>query len=471
MLNSEVAVFQQNGLGIVFRKADLSLLFVRLDELQDEIFVGDAVKEYSTELERSFIGTLRKTASHADCEPIEKTPSQVGDQRPSLDRFTLTVANVCNLGCSYCYASGGTYYNTKGLMMTRETVLNALNQAARAYSRIEHINFFGGEPTMNRNLIEVACEYTRFLYEKGVLSHLPTFGITTNGYELNDRILELLVGYGFNVTLSLDGPEVIHDLKRPTKTGKGSYKEVSRNAKRLLDCGLEVEFECTFSADHLKMGFTVVSLMDFFHQEFKCHTLHCPIVSASPQSPEFIPLDTCLNLQGDAIEYSLLNLAHGIPNTVSIAVRMLNSLINKAPIGNYCPAGRTEATINADGKIYACFMLMQKQAYNFGTVNRPQDDSTKSPNGIADESGVGSEKDVIESFIADSDKSRNPACQKCWAQPLCHGCLGEDFERYQGHVIRSEIPGISSFCDFKRGLAERFLRSLASAYEVSSQQN
>jgi uncharacterized protein len=355
--------------------------------------------------------------------------------------------------------------------MTRQTALNALNQAARTYSHIEHINFFGGEPTLNGDIIEVVCEYARYLHAQGLLKNLPTFGITTNGYVLDDRMLEILKGYAFSVTLSLDGPKQIHDLKRPTKAGKGSYEAVAANAKRLLDHGLNVEFECTYTADHLRLGLTIVSLMSFFAEEFGCRTLHCPIVSAAPDSPEFIPFDTCLELQGDAIERSILNLARGIPSTVSIAVRILNSLIRQTPIWNYCPAGRSEVTINADGNIYACFMLMQNAAYSFGSVNKP---ATPAGGGhftiLGQSDGLGVRKGLIEGFIEDANKYTNDACTKCWAQPLCHGCLGEDFERHKKHVLRSEIPGVSAFCDYKRGLVERTLRAITSAYRVASQQ-
>lgn len=385
------------------------------------------------------------------------------DRRPALDRLTLTVTNLCNLGCSYCYAAKGTYYNTNGMVMTRETVFAALTQAAHAYSRIEHINFFGGEPTLNCDVIEVACEYTRYLYERGDLSHMPTFGITTNGYALSERVLEVLEGYHFSVTLSLDGPREIHDAKRPTKGGKGSYDAVAKTAHTLLAKGLKLEFECTYSKEHLRRDIDMVDLMNFFHSEFGCRILHCQIVSAAPGAPEFIPLQTCLKLQGDAVEASLMNLARGTPKATSLAMRMLHSLTHRTPIWNYCPAGRKDVTINSDGDVYSCFMLMQTAEYGFGSVHvKPPPAAGPSGRGTR-----GAQKDRIERLLLAQDKYTNSACQRCWAQPLCHGCLGEDLERTGGNIIRSEIPGESEFCDYKRGLVERFFWSVEMAYASS----
>jgi uncharacterized protein len=401
---------------------------------------------------------LTSRPDEKDAASVTEAASQHDGRRPSLDRLTLTVSNVCNLGCSYCYAAKGTYYNKSGLIMTRETVLAALNQAARAYSRIEHINFFGGEPTLNCDVIEIACEYARYLYQRGSFSHMPTFGITTNGYVLTDRMLEVMVGYGFSVTLSLDGPREIHDAKRPTKSGRGSYEFVAATARTLLEKGIEVEFECTYSNEHLRNGMTMVDLMDFFHAEFDCRTLHCQIVSAPPDSPEFIPLEKCLRLQSEAIEASLANLANGKPKAISLAVRMLHSLTYRTPIWNYCPAGRKEVTVNADGDVYSCFMLMEHPDYSFGSVNpKPEVASGTRPT-------HGRQRHVIERLLEAQDKYTNPACQRCWAQPLCHGCLGEDFARTGGNIVRSELPGVSDFCDYKRGVIESFFRSVGRTY-------
>jgi uncharacterized protein len=385
--------------------------------------------------------------------------SEVGSkQTPILDRLTLVISNVCNLACSYCYASHGTYYSKRGIVMTRETALRSLNFAARSYSGIRHINFFGGEPTLNLGVIEVVCEYARYLYSQGAIPRVPTFGITTNSYALDERTFDVLTGYGFNVTASIDGPKEIHDLKRRTQSGKGSYERVARNIETLLKQGLNVEFECTYTADHVRYGYPITALMDFFYDVFGCRTLHCPIVSAHPGSLDFISYDLALRLLGDAIEYSVENLARRIPKAISTAVRMLNSLDTNTPIELYCPAGRSEISINADGEIYACFMLMKSKEYGYGNVDNTGVGSQqhRSPQNLRQGDGRRNPVDVL---IGSSDKRKNMTCKSCWAQPLCHGCLGEDLDRHRGPVVRSVVPGESAFCDYKRGLVDRFLHA------------
>ncbi len=465
-LEPAVKVFDGAEHALVFLRDELELRLIPKQDLVESRAVMLDELDVSTgtvpSCSRRAVGLDRSLPSDGGSgdQAATRTAGAGEDSRPSLDRLTLTVSNVCNLGCSYCYAAKGTYYNNAGLMMTAETAFAALNQAARAYSRIEHVNFFGGEPTLNREVVEIACAYVRYLHDRGDFSQMPTFGITTNGYALSEPMLQLLVDWNFSVTLSLDGPPEVHDAKRPTKSGRGSYEAVAAAARSLLARGLEVEFECTYSNEHLLHGISIVDLMDFFYEKFGCRTLHCAIVSAAPGSPEFIPLDKCLELQGDAIEASMLNLARRIPKATSVAMRMLHSLSSRTPIWNYCPAGRKEVTVNADGEVYSCFMLMQSRDYSFGSVH-----SAKAADGGAANSKPfrGAKRKVIEDLLSAQDKFKNEACGRCWAQPLCHGCLGEDFERTGGAILRSEIPGKSEFCDYKRGIIERFLRSVEKA--------
>jgi uncharacterized protein len=387
------------------------------------------------------------------------------DSRPALDRLTLTVSNACNLSCTYCYADQGTYYNKPGLLMESDVAFAALNRALRAYSRIEHINFFGGEPTLNYHVIDLACGYLQYLYNKGDIDYLPSFGVTTSGYAIPEAMFAVIQRHHLSVTLSMDGPPDIHNLKRPTKSGKPSYDSVATVAKRLMSLGIEIEFECTYTADHLAAGYSIIDLMDFFAAEFECRVLHCQIVSAAPSSGEYVALTDGLRLEGDAIEASLRNLAEGIPKATSLAVRMLNSLRLAQPIWNYCPAGTKEVTVNADGKVYACFMLMQSPSFSFGDVgvaeSRERAGRRRIPLKIGIVESNGAPAVNIEQFIKDSNKQTHSECQRCWARPLCHGCMGADYERFGGIVSRSSTPGVSEFCDYKRGLVERFFRCLA----------
>jgi uncharacterized protein len=379
-------------------------------------------------------------------QPSNSRPKR--DPRPVLHRLTLNISNTCNMTCKYCYANGGAYY-TRGMLMNRDTALNAVNVVSRNFSMIDHVNFFGGEPTLNQPIIEMVCEYFIYLHTRGVLPYLPQFGLTTNGYAMDKDMLKVLRTYSFSVTVSVDGPQEIHDRVRVSKDGSGTYAAIVENVKTVIGMGIVPEFECTYTGEHYRSGIDPATLMDFFHDSFQCRTLHCPMVIAEPTSRWFIPLESATELYADAIRYSMRNLARGIPRSVSVATRLLNSLATKTPICHYCPAGKSTLTVNADGNVYACFMLMNGAGFCLGNVN-------------GEEQGL-SYPDSISAVLKDADKWQNPACRDCWAQSLCFGCLGEDLAREGPVVHRSVIPGRSGLCDFKRKLVEVFLMSAAEA--------
>ena len=245
-------------------------------------------------------------------------------QSSALHRLTLNVSNTCNMACKYCYADAGTYY-TPGMLMDKYTALNAINSMSRIASGIEHLNFFGGEPTLNESIIEMVCEYSFYLHARGILPYLPRFGLTTNGKFLSSRMLRILRTHEFGVTISLDGPREIHDRLRVGKDDSGTYDAILENARAIIDLGIVPEFECTYTGEHLKSGIDLTTLMDFFYDTFGCRTLHCPMVMANLNTPWFLPLEAATALYADAIRYSVRNLAHGIPKSISVATRFLQS--------------------------------------------------------------------------------------------------------------------------------------------------
>lgn len=381
----------------------------------------------------------------SDIELQTETSKNIHKPRPVLHRLSLNVSNICNMGCKYCYANKGMYY-TDGILMNKDTVLNAVNFAFRNFSHIDHVNFFGGEPTLNQKLIELVCEYFIHLNNKGVLNYLPRFGLTTNAYVFTSRVFKLLKKYDFSICVSLDGPREIHDKLRVNTNDSGTYDAIIDNVMAIIDMNIIPEFECTYTAEHYRDGFDLIKLMDFFYDKFQCQTLHCPIVMTEPNSRWYVPLNIALELYSDAIEYSISNLMSEIPKTISVAKRFLNSLTSRTPISHYCPAGKASMTINADGNIYSCFMLMHGLGFCLGNVN-----------GMSHDFGS---PDLIAAHMEESDKWRNPACRDCWAQPLCFGCIGEDIVREGRLHNRSAIQGQSSLCDYKRKIIESFLISI-----------
>ena len=134
----------------------------------------------------------------------------------------LHIAHDCNLACKYCFAEEGEYHGRRALM-SFEVGRKALDFLIRSSGnrRNLEVDFFGGEPLMNWQVVKDLVAYGREqekLYDK----HFR-FTVTTNGVLLNDEILEFVNREMDNVVISLDGRKEVNDAMRPFRSGKGSY--------------------------------------------------------------------------------------------------------------------------------------------------------------------------------------------------------------------------------------------------------
>src|SRR5262249_22863515 len=152
---------------------------------------------------------------------------------PPVRSLSLAVAQKCNLGCSYCYAQGGSFGGAEKAMgwPVAEAAILRLFEQARPGERV-NIAFLGGEPLTNRALVRQATELaTRLSAERSV----PVgFAITTNGTLLTPEDGDFFERYGFSLTVSIDGIGAVHDQLRPYKGGRGSYGALISRIEPLL---------------------------------------------------------------------------------------------------------------------------------------------------------------------------------------------------------------------------------------------
>ena len=112
--------------------------------------------------------------------------------------------------------------------MSVEIAFAAIKWVFDAYEGAKTIQFFGGEPLYNPRLIIEVCEYLRVLVDNRRISRLPRLGMVTNGTLGDARIIQMLKRYDIGVTISIDGPEYVHDALR----GKGTFLLADRFARQ-----------------------------------------------------------------------------------------------------------------------------------------------------------------------------------------------------------------------------------------------
>ena len=236
-----------------------------VNKLQDK-FPVDEIREAIAEVQEL------KDAEELFTEDAYENYIMDFKKRPTVVKaLCLHIAHDCNLACKYCFAEEGEYHGRRALM-DYETGKQALDFliANSGLRRNLEVDFFGGEPLMNWDVVKQLVAYGRE-QEKIHDKHFR-FTLTTNGVLLDDEVMEFANREMDNVVLSIDGRKEVHDKMRPFRKGAGSYDLIvpkfqkfadSRNQQRYYVRGTFTHHNLDFSKDVLHLadlGFKQISV-------------------------------------------------------------------------------------------------------------------------------------------------------------------------------------------------------------------
>ena len=185
-------------------------------------------------------------------------------KRPTVVKaLCLHIAHDCNLACRYCFAEEGEYHGRRALMSYEvgKAALDFLIANSGNRKNLE-VDFFGGEPTLNFQVVKDLVKYGREqekLYNKNF-----RFTLTTNGVLLNDEIMEFANKEMANVVLSIDGRKEVNDRMRPFRGGQGSYDLIVPKFKKFADSRNQNNYYVrgTFTHNNLDFSQDVLHLAD-----------------------------------------------------------------------------------------------------------------------------------------------------------------------------------------------------------------
>ena len=194
---------------------------------------------------------------------FEPMIDQVKQRKTVVKALCLHIAHDCNLACKYCFAEEGEYRGRRALM-SYEVGKKALDFliASSGNRRNLEVDFFGGEPLMNWQVVKDLVAYGR-QQEKLHDKHFR-FTVTTNGVLLNDEIQEFINKEMDNVVLSLDGRKEVNDAMRPFRSGKGSYDLIVPKFQKLADSRNQERYYVrgTFTRNNLDFSNDVLHFAD-----------------------------------------------------------------------------------------------------------------------------------------------------------------------------------------------------------------
>lgn len=343
----------------------------------------------------------------------------------------LHIAHDCNLACQYCFAEEGEYHGRRALM-SFEVGKKALDflVANSGTRRNLEVDFFGGEPLMNWEVVKRLVEYGRSIEEAN--NKKFRFTLTTNGVLLNDEILEFVNKEMGNIVLSVDGRKEIHDRMRPFRSGKGSYDLIMPKFKKVAESRNQTNYYVrgTFTRNNLDFSKDVLSLAD---QGFKQISVE-PVVASPEDSyalrPEDLPqifeeydklAAEMLKREKEGRGFNFFHFMIDLTGGPCVYKRLSG-----------CGSGTEYLAVTPWGDLYPCHQFVGNEAFLLGNV----------------EEGI-LRKDITEEFKQCNVYSK-PKCRECFARLYCSGGCAANAYNFHGNINESYDVG----CEMERKRVE-----------------
>ena len=358
----------------------------------------------------------------------------LAQDRRYLQRLVLNVANICNLDCVYCYAQGGDYGGPRE-RMTFETGRTALDRFFDLYEQIGTVQFFGGEPLINRKVIRDLCAYGWELADRRNRPR-PVWMLSTNGTVLNEDIIQMINDFDIKVTVSCDGPPEITDRLRPMRSGEPASRSIVENVREMRRrTDQPGQIEGTYTALHLEEDCRITDVLDYVHDELGAVALHMPpnVLSAEGPHDRRDPhgigpehMEKACENYAEAVASAVRALATkptGSSALLSSAVDIVEQLVAPHPSEEHpviCPAGSDTIAVDSDGSVYPCFMFYRRQDFRLGHVRAAQRNT------------LHAEKQV--SFLGKLDRVESGGhLARSWARRFLTGCAGSNYFQREDH--------------------------------------
>ena len=341
--------------------------------------------------------------------------------RSPIKSLCLNVAHDCNLRCSYCFASEGDFGCGRELMPL-ETAKKSVDFLIEHSGKIKNLemDFFGGEPLMNWNVVKETVKYARSLEKK--YNKNFRFTLTTNGILLDDEKIDFINEEIYDVVLSLDGRKEINDKYRITKTKKGSYDIVLPKFQKLISRRGNKSYYVrgTYTKDNLDFTKDVMHLYNLGFKNISMEPVLCDKNFASSVNKEDINRvlaeyeNLCrelIKMKKSGKEINFFNFNIDLDKGPCVLKRLKG-----------CGCGNDYVAITPSGDIFSCHQLVGENEFKMGNVNSGMfDDNIK--------------KKFLNTSIYHKEK-----CQNCWVKFYCSGgCAAKNYQHCGNIMIPFDV--------------------------------
>ncbi|MBP3409655.1 MAG: thioether cross-link-forming SCIFF peptide maturase [Clostridia bacterium] len=360
-----------------------------------------------------------------------------------IKALCMHIAHTCNLNCEYCFASQGKYHGERAVM-SFEVGKQALDFliANSGKRRNLEVDFFGGEPLMNFDVVKQLVAYARSIEKQHNKNF--RFTLTTNGMLIDDDVIEFANKECSNVVLSLDGRKEIHDRFRVDYAGNGSWERIVPKFQKLVQArgGKEYYMRGTFTHANPDFLKDIQVMLDLGFNELSMEPVVCAPGDPSELTEEdkAIVLDQYEKLAGLMREHD----KQGKPFTFYHYMIDLTGgpCIYKRISG--CGSGTEYMAVTPWGDLYPCHQFVGEEKFKLGDIW----------NGV--------NNTEIQSEFAACNVYARPECKDCWAKLYCSGGCAANAYHSTG-----SITGVYKYgCDlFRKRMECAIMVQVARAFE------
>lgn len=333
----------------------------------------------------------------------------------AIKAMCIHIAHDCNLRCDYCFAAKGDFGHGRKLMdfETGKAAIDFLIEHSEGRRNLE-IDFFGGEPLMNIEVIKKLVKYARGLEEKHNKNF--RFTITTNGLTLNQDSINFINKEMSNAVLSIDGRPHVNDKFRVRIDGRGSYDKIVPLYQKLVServykdyyvRGTFTNYNLDFAEDvkHLNsLGFDQISIEPVVSERglpYSLDELDLPVIFKEYEKLSKELIKAKKEGRGYNFFHFMLDLDGG-----PCAIKRLRG----------CGAGSEYVAVTPEGDIYPCHQFVGMDEWKMGSVLDGKIDKN------------------MTTIFADANLLKKEECQNCWAKYFCSGGCNANNQMYAGNI-------------------------------------
>ncbi len=405
--------------GAVHVVDDVAYDVIPLFETSTKEEIIDSLKEryLQAEITESYeeVKELAEQGSLFTKDQYQGYMEQFQDRPTVVKALCLHIAHDCNLACRYCFAEEGEYHGRRALMSFEvgKAALDFLIANSDSRRNLE-VDFFGGEPLLNFDVVKRLVAYGR--EQEKLHDKKFRFTLTTNGVLLDDEVMEFANQEMANVVLSIDGRKEVHDKMRPFRKGAGSYELIvpkfqklaeSRNQDRYYVRGTFTHHNLDFSKDVLHLadlGFRQISVEPVVAQPEDDYALQEADVPKLLEEYDTLAAEM-LKRHREGKDFNFFHFMIDLEGGPCVAKRLSG-----------CGSGTEYLAVTPWGDFYPCHQFVGDEAFLMGNVTD------------------GLQNKQLQNQFKRCNVYAKEKCRECFARFYCSGGCAANSYHFHGSI-------------------------------------